>query len=290
MLTLYIPMKAMWFEAAISGDVGAIESMLEEIKNGICGINVCESFGDRAGSTALHHAAKKGHTAVVKILLDNQASVDLQDKDFKTALHYAVEYGYVDITKMLFAAGASVYITDNMGSSALDYAIRSVDISGEIEDTEIVNILAFTPGAEVDTALPLAAKIGYTAVVRRLLDNKADVNFWARKRKTALHYAAENGRVNITKMLLAAGADVDMPDTYGRTALIYAIIYGHTTIVKILLDAGADVTICDKYHFTAFDYAKNTSYPNLLSRAPARAYPNAIGQVRFYNGPKLKTE
>lgn len=58
-------------------------------------------------------------TEVVQLLLDKQATVDLQDKYGKTALMQAVAMGTEDIVTMLLEYGANPNLQDNNGRTAL---------------------------------------------------------------------------------------------------------------------------------------------------------------------------
>lgn len=107
---------------ATLGDLARVKAALEESTNVDAAL---------AGSTALHHAAYKGHTDVVSALLAAGASVDLQDAWGATALHRASSTEN-DLTCLaLLDAGAAVDVEDRDGRTALDVAIenRAFDIA-----------------------------------------------------------------------------------------------------------------------------------------------------------------
>ena len=75
--------------------------------------------------TALHHAAIDGHTAVVDVLLEGGATVDIPDWDHWTPLHYAAYQGqprHVQAAERLLQGGADVYEQTWNGRTALDIA------------------------------------------------------------------------------------------------------------------------------------------------------------------------
>jgi ankyrin repeat protein len=72
------------------------------------------------------------------------------------------------------------------------------------------------------TALYRAAENGHVAVVRPLLEHKADVNTKIEYGSTALCRAAENGREAVVRLLLEHKADVDAKDNYMSTTLYWA--------------------------------------------------------------------
>ena len=70
------------------------------------------------------------------------------------------------------------------------------------------------------TPLHVAASADYSAMVRFLVDNGAEVEArTAGEDQTPLHYAAKNEAVQCVKTLLAYGADIDARDYKLRTPL-----------------------------------------------------------------------
>jgi ankyrin repeat protein len=63
---------------------------------------------DDQGCTALHRAAKQGHTAVVQLLLAAQAAVDAADSEGETALHKAAQHNQTAVVQLLLDANAAV--------------------------------------------------------------------------------------------------------------------------------------------------------------------------------------
>lgn len=82
-------------------------------------INICDIFGN----TALIFAVNKFMSNVIKLLLDNGADVNVQNKRGITALMYAVKYSAnplgENIVDMLIKYGADVNISDNNGWTPL---------------------------------------------------------------------------------------------------------------------------------------------------------------------------
>jgi ankyrin repeat protein len=60
-----------------------------------------------AGDTPLHSAARWGRTAIVRMLLDAGAKVDVFNEYGETALHYAIAAKHTEIVKILLDAGAN---------------------------------------------------------------------------------------------------------------------------------------------------------------------------------------
>ena len=78
------------------------------------------------------------------------------------------------------------------------------------------------------------------ALVRTLLEKRADVNIAQVDGTTALHWAAYHDDVETAGLLIKAGANVNAANRYGVPPLAVACTNGNGALVKVLLDAGAD--------------------------------------------------
>jgi len=98
----YISEKIL-FVLCMSGNNNRVRKFLQENN-----VNVNVNWCDRGGWTSLLIAAHRGHTEVVRTLLEYGVSVDKQTNQGWTAFLYAVFYGHVDIMDMLHVYGANV--------------------------------------------------------------------------------------------------------------------------------------------------------------------------------------
>ena len=65
-----------------------------------------------ANATALHVAVRRGNDAIVAVLLDAEAEVDVRDAQGRTPLHYAASYESVESADLLLGRGADVNVVD----------------------------------------------------------------------------------------------------------------------------------------------------------------------------------
>lgn len=72
---------------------------------------------------AMHEAASRGQTAMLKILLGGGAAIDSQDNEGRTALFHAAYNGHVESVKTLLIAGANPSTADFTGTCVLLAAV-----------------------------------------------------------------------------------------------------------------------------------------------------------------------
>ncbi|WP_419716044.1 ankyrin repeat domain-containing protein [Elizabethkingia meningoseptica] len=176
---------------------------------------------------------------VEKMLKEEGAYVNTQNKNKQSLLLIATIAGAVDMAKLLTANGADVNLQDEKLDSAFLYA-------GASGQTELVK-LYLAHGARFDvfnryygTALIPACERGHVETVKVLVNTKGfPINHVNRLGWTALMEAVILGNGGIkhqqtVQLLKDAGADLNIPDKDGKTPLQHARALGFDEIVKIL--------------------------------------------------------
>ena len=92
-----------------------------------------------------------------------------------------------------------------------------------------------------DTALTIAIALESPALVKLLLDFKADPNARNPYLWTALMTACQRQDLDIVKLLLKSGAKPNLRNDFGDTAIIFAANVDRFKIVEALIKAGADM-------------------------------------------------
>jgi len=143
--------KEAFLAAARKGDVEAVKSFLAK------GVDV--NTKTQYGATALSYAADKGHTAVVKVLLDHGADPNATDTFYRaTPMIWASSRGHAEVVKLLIEKGAR----------GLDMALISGVDGGHVE---LVRVVLAKGGASPQTlslALSRATKANNTEIVELL--------------------------------------------------------------------------------------------------------------------------
>jgi ankyrin repeat protein len=225
---------------------------------------------------ALHVAASKGHTKVVKQLLDFNFDVHSLDRRQRTPLHLAVVVGMLETITLLLNEGKSDPLRqDRKGYTPLQCAVskrhweavqllleyldpittcsptHTESVKKDFTKKDLVSRLLchvdfkdpnlVLPGWEGLTMLHQAAEKGDCEVMEVLLAHeKIDVNVGNWYLSTPLMAAAGFRQIEAVRLLLRhPEIDVNQKNKPGSTALYYAKDYRHQEIVDLLLSHGA---------------------------------------------------
>lgn len=91
----------------------------------------------------------------------------------------------------------------------------------------------------------------YIEIIRRLIENGADVNCADNFHTSPLMMASKKGHLDVVRMLIEKEAFVNAKDDFDRNVLLYSAKFGDLEITRLLIDNGADVNIKNKANDTA---------------------------------------
>lgn len=157
---------------------------------------------DSQGNTVLHYVANRAKPAVVQYLLDNGADVAAVNSAGKTALIQVAEFGNTENMLLLFSKATRAERRQVFLAVAQSGVIRSLEVL--IARGIDVNVR----NGKGQTALMLASANRHEAIVKRLLERKADASVVDEQGRTALDYALSNPplRTSLVELLQSAGA------------------------------------------------------------------------------------
>jgi ankyrin repeat protein len=166
---------------------------------------------DEKTRTPLQYAIMGGQTDVARFLIEQNADINLKDKDDDSPLHYTGIFGNREIAELLLAKGATSL---NEGNN------RQM------------------------MPLHFACERGHAEVAEFLLDSGADMNVRDGMGRNALLCACAGRNMATIEILLARGADINERVVQGDkeyTTLAVAAIYGFRDLVNYLIDTGAEL-------------------------------------------------
>ena len=100
--------------------------MLAANANDLASANLLIEAGasvNRPNWTPLHYAASKGHTAMMRLLIENDAYIDAESPNGTTPLMMAAYYASPNAVKLVLEEGADPLLRNQGGQTALDMAL-----------------------------------------------------------------------------------------------------------------------------------------------------------------------
>jgi ankyrin repeat protein len=230
---------------------------------------------------ALYAAAEGGHTNIVKLLLDNGATVDTDMGRNGNAFQAAVDGGYEEVVKLLLDGGFDVHTRgrcymDELGQFRDSNALCAAAEKGH---TKLVKLLlehgmaVNESGGVYGSPLQAAAAKGHEQIVEILLDTKdIDINapefyfFWQDElvETSPLYLASEEGHVNVVKLLLDRGADINARSAHWTTALTVASVSNQEEVVRLLIERGADLNVENEFCSGALEGAAQYGHEEIV--------------------------
>ena len=230
------------------------------------------SVRDRRGRTALEFAVLARNIALIPLLIQAGADMELQNGIGQNLLCFALTCGHDsdDISRLVIDLGASVESRDENGHTALhtvhtaslaklllesgaDVNAKSEDgstplLASTIRGHEETALMLLDAGAQVDDVpedegfiLRAVLENNLEAVLQSLLERKINLQSMDSNGESALMWAARESNDAIFEMILSAVVDVDKQFDEQYTVLHLAARSGSPWKVSLLLARGADV-------------------------------------------------
>ncbi|XP_043475114.1 ankyrin-1-like [Leptopilina heterotoma] len=190
----------------------------------------CEITGNHKGNyrenSPMHSAVLHGNSALVRRLLDRNASLEIRNIDGYLPLHMVV-YRNSIISKSSLSPDNFEKETKNIITTLLNYNQRICCCIDEVVNS--YEKYGYT-------SLHLAAECSNLKIIPILLQANANFNATTEIGQTPLHIATINGNSEIVNFLLKIGVSVFKKDQRGKTPLCWAIEMDHRDIIEILVN------------------------------------------------------
>ncbi|HCB64246.1 MAG TPA: hypothetical protein DEP20_02615, partial [Fusobacteria bacterium] len=186
---------------------------------------------NKDGWTALMFAAFSGHKKVCEFFLDN---VNPVDREKRTLLMYAALYGKREICELLIDRGLDVNSVNIDKWTPL--MLVSLNSHFEFLPDEYSPRLHFSP---LYMYLKLLVHRDFVQVCKLLLDRGAKIDFTNIGGDTALSIAASVGFNKVCNLLLERGANLNIKNKKGLSPLLLSAQNRHFAVFTTLLEFGA---------------------------------------------------
>jgi ankyrin repeat protein len=266
-------------KVAAEGNLAEVEKMLAAGSNS----NVATEFGETALMLAAKQCYQQNYLDIMTALLRAKIDVFAKDRANHDALWYASSHANPTCMSVLKGAGLRAEMDQANELTGLLKAVAEND--PEKFKFLVTNRALHARRNNVgETALMLAANLGYTAYIPSLIKNGSDIASVDKMGRTALHHAAETGQLEAVQLLLNAGADISAKNNLGGEPLAIAAQKNQLGVVKLLIDFGANVNAMEYHHYTALGVAAINGNYSVANELLARG---ASSSIRTYSGATL---
>uniref|UniRef100_A0A674EU63 Ankyrin repeat and death domain containing 1A n=1 Tax=Salmo trutta TaxID=8032 RepID=A0A674EU63_SALTR len=204
------------------------------------------------GRTALHWAAGAGNEQALRLLLDHNNEVDVEDSFGMNALLLAAWFGRFKILQILVASEQSS--TNGLGLLHCAAQRGHSRVLEFIMEDLVEDILLDRVDNSGKTAFHLAAEHGQLEVVEFLIGMGCTHVLKDKDENMAIHLAAKHGHKEVLQKLVETGVDIDERNIDGLTPLHLSSDGGHYECVKLLLEACCNVNALTNKNMNALHY------------------------------------
>ncbi|KAH0545822.1 hypothetical protein KQX54_003273 [Cotesia glomerata] len=254
------------------------------VDNRNLGINslCCSCWSQFYRYTPLHIAIQQENVEVTKFIIKNGINVNITGRDGQTALTIAIKKNNLELFNLLWDPKSKFISNSTRVVLPLHQAIvanNDFAIHFLIEFGVDINAICNYPVSKYShcTPLQLAVAINNLAVVKLLLEKRADINKSTEAMGTPLAVAVDNDNYKLYNFLIKSGANVKMP--LPMTLLHRSVNINNYRITQDLIRRGLDVNALNEhkkhetYKYSPLQIAvtrENLKITKLLIRSKAK--------------------
>lgn len=218
------------FDIIKNGEVSDVENLTDKF-----GIE-CLSARDRHGYTPAHWVALNGNVEMMRYLIERSAPIDLPclGTQGPRPIHWACRKGHAAVVQVMLQAGVNVNAADFKGLTPLHVACMygRTATAAYLLGMGALNHLTDING---DTALHWAAYKGHADLMRLLMYSGVELQKTDNFGSTPLHLACLSGNMSCVRLLCEkSNLDLEPRDKNGKTPIMLAQAHQHQDIVRLL--------------------------------------------------------
>ncbi|KAL3428453.1 ankyrin repeat protein [Phlyctema vagabunda] len=198
----------------------------------------------------LHFVAANGLAALVELLLEFGAKLNIQDTHGREPLHLAARFGHPWVTKALLERKADVFACDSQMKTPFHYAAASSSL--ECLETlmrhyseKITRCPLNTTAVNGDDSGRYSIAMHDIQTSLRQVQHHNPLSMLDNFKRTPLLCSVTWGQYHNARSLIRAGSNVHTKDILGRDALYYTCKRGPKHLVELLLSTGANARAID---------------------------------------------
>jgi len=203
---------------------------------------------DSNGNSLLYYAILKEDIETIEYLVTNGANVNYKNNIGKSPLDLAISKGYKFLNALLtnnnnLSMNMPKVMEENPYATIIKLNGYSLKEKEDIIQKLINNGYKIN-SIDKSEKTPLVYAIQYhlLSVVRLLVENGADINYFMKDTNTTvLMYAIERGNLDSFKYLVECNADINYETKDGHTPITWSIKKGNPDALKYLIESGAEI-------------------------------------------------
>lgn len=196
--------------------------------------------------------AASNNSNALQAVLNRKLDLNAKAKDGRTALMWAASANAELSTKLLQEAGANEAITDNEGKTAAAWQAwfqKTINAPQSQRQTILSD-------QEIQEKIIRPRQVALKEYMQKGEWKESDRIF----RASPLHLAAAIGSTEDLRKLIALGAHIDAQDSASWTALHFAAQAGNTESIRLLLKYDANRSLTNELKKTPADLARDAGH------------------------------
>ena len=183
--------------------------------------------------TPVWNAAWKGHTKVLKLLMNVAQNPNAPNNNGATAIFIAAQKNHIEVMKLLIKS------TDNPNQPRND-GVTPIFIAAQKNHIEVLKLLMNStenpnqPRNDGVTPIFMAAYENHIEVVKLLMNSTDNPNAPKNNGATPIFVAAQENHIEVVKLLMNATDNPNAPRNNGNTPIFAAALNNNLEIVQLL--------------------------------------------------------